>query len=706
MPLKTSLSFIFIFVVVYITTYWIAENSDGQKKKPLRIAIVRPFSLIQAENLVSSFDTWENHLPCRIENEKKENPTYEADLFLSFSQSYSQSPDVRKETNQVNQIFHSNKWGNQGCFQNLKTIEANIPLEEDMYEPSLSQIDSMWVNGPNRQFESAFHTLQSMTSASSESGYDVMFLMEADSKPVKSYWLDSLVEEITQQSPFGILGSKYDGDSWDQFKDKLPLALVNHINGNAVYNLTHPFIGRIVNQMKSEAQTPFNSVPYDYRISQIAYEGSHGIVPDLNIGLLRNHKDDFGSFDDSENDVIMSSSVLANNTKKFNRWWTLYDGNTSMKESKIISNFAATNVLERHLSDASIIHGANMFSPWDPSEHDITLVVSEWYSRLSSHLLSEIDSSKHPFSNIVLMLPSDLPEDDIPDASTTKSVIVENQYRKSSDFMDICEAEISTEWFMMTNAYHTVAKYVDLLFTSTDKEKGEGRRRPVISYVPADTQHCFQFDGCGKIYDLALMIEPNLKVVFRDSDILYKTSLRDEFCKYWKGEFGMKGEKLKGVIDNRSARGPSGTSYMAYLMSLGIEKDVYSFSASTQYGVRDNFEKVFTVEEANEGHSLAMNLERRMSDGFTSNSEEENSISFRSAPTGPTNNKNKGGNSPPVSSPSSIISEIVFDEPNSLRCEKFCYSLDVPWTLKDRKKKKPQKCDWKFSCLGCPECMV
>ena len=40
------------------------------------------------------------------------------------------------------------------------------------------------------------------------------------------------------------------------------------------------------------------------------------------------------------------------------------------------------------------------------------------------------------------------------DYSLYTSVPVDVQFRDSADFMDLCSAEVKTEWFMITNSYH------------------------------------------------------------------------------------------------------------------------------------------------------------------------------------------------------------------------------------------------------------
>lgn len=106
--------------------------------------------------------------------------------------------------------------------------------------------------------------------------YDLWYLMEPDSHPIKSFWLDDIIGEITESSPFAILGSKYDGNAWNDIAFNMPLELLHHINGNAIYNVTNPLLLHIVSELESESHTDFNAIPFDLRISQIILEGSTG----------------------------------------------------------------------------------------------------------------------------------------------------------------------------------------------------------------------------------------------------------------------------------------------------------------------------------------------------------------------------------------------------------------------------------------------
>lgn len=86
--------------------------------------------------------------------------------------------------------------------------------------------------------------------------------MEADMQVRRAGWLNALLEDIHSKSPFAILGSKFKGKAWDEFKDNMPQALLDHINGNAVYNLTNPFFRVMLDELKEEAGSPWEAVPY------------------------------------------------------------------------------------------------------------------------------------------------------------------------------------------------------------------------------------------------------------------------------------------------------------------------------------------------------------------------------------------------------------------------------------------------------------
>jgi hypothetical protein len=93
--------------------------------------------------------------------------------------------------------------------------------------------------------------------------------MEPDSVPLQRFWLDRLRKEIEERRPFAVLGSKYRGDNWYDFIRDLEIPLLNHFNGNAIYNISHPLMNLMLGQLEIEADQMYNFIPFDLRMSQV-----------------------------------------------------------------------------------------------------------------------------------------------------------------------------------------------------------------------------------------------------------------------------------------------------------------------------------------------------------------------------------------------------------------------------------------------------
>ena len=273
--------------------------------------------------------------------------------------------------------------------------------------------------------------------------------MEGESVPVKNYWLDAIIGEVDAHRPFAVLGSRYNGDKWDGFYESMPVSLLHHANGNGIYNVSHPLLERITGQLEVEATGPYNSIPYDYRMSQIWTEGTLGIVPKLAPKIMLN--------EEGEN------ITLSDNLEMFSTWADRWKGDEPYKFTNAIQNYAATNIIPRNLGPEYVVHGAKLYSPWDPTRMAITLVVSDWFYDRSLSLIKNLDDKDHPFSSVVIMIPESVSNSH--DYSKYTSVPVTLQYRHAPDFMDLCAAKVMTDWFMITNSYHQVSRHVDLMFT-------------------------------------------------------------------------------------------------------------------------------------------------------------------------------------------------------------------------------------------------
>lgn len=96
-------------------------------------------------------------------------------------------------------------------------------------------------------------------------------------------------------------------------------SLLHHTNGNGIYNTSHPLLERLTGQLEVEAPCPYNSIPYDYRMSQMWVEGTLGIVPELAPKIMLNE----------EGQNITLSDNLNMFSKWANRWkvsWTTQRG--------------------------------------------------------------------------------------------------------------------------------------------------------------------------------------------------------------------------------------------------------------------------------------------------------------------------------------------------------------------------------------------
>ena len=384
-----------------------------------------------------------------------------------------------------------------------------------------------------------------------------------------------------------ITHSQYDGDKWDNFYEKIPISLLHHTNGNAIYNTSHPLLERLVGQLEVEAPCPYNSIPYDYRMSQMWVEGTLGIVPELAPKIMLNEEG--------------NNITLSDNTNMFNKWADIWADETPFKYTPVIHNYAATNLIPRHLGPEYIIHGAKLYSPWNPTKVDVTLVVSEWFFDRSLHLIKNLDEKDHPFSEVVVMVPPIAGAHEDYDRLT--DVPVRTQHRGAPDYMDICEADITTEWFMITNSYHNVAQHVDLMFTP-------GTFKPVIPFTPATYAFCFKYPYCKETVNLAQRTNAGQDKVIQDMDMLYHTESRNAFCKQWKAENGNEGEDLYKNQQRRlmfrkkiiGPPGPTGTSYYAWLVKNRLD-DIYKMTDRSLYGARPAFTKIFAKEEKLDGMS-------------------------------------------------------------------------------------------------------
>ncbi|CAF1318180.1 unnamed protein product [Adineta steineri] len=212
------------FILINNTLY--SRNNQGKYpfidliRKQFSFALVIPFIESQLNNLIHLLNLTEIYLPCQ---------KYFHSTDLIFYHNEESSSVLEKNITKLN---YQNK-----CFKNIYYFAANLSADEDMYPVGSAY---MW--------KKLFSNESTNTISLRARGYTHFFLMEPDTRPIRSYWLDAIIEKITnrydQQSYIStnwwMIGSIYRGT--------IPLGReFLHINGNALYHLSLDFIRFIEN---------------------------------------------------------------------------------------------------------------------------------------------------------------------------------------------------------------------------------------------------------------------------------------------------------------------------------------------------------------------------------------------------------------------------------------------------------------------------
>lgn len=193
--------------------------------------ILRTFCPFDIDKLADGFDSWVNFFPCG--NAELSPPPADrmgVDILLYFSAAWDLWPKAKESADTIVRNFNGGVYPWSRCFGNMYVDSALLPPEQDAYEPPKQQINRLWVNGPNRQFEKGLRACQFPVTEAH--GWQLAYLMEPDSVPLRPFWLDRLLKEIEERRSFAVLGSKYRGDKWYDFIHTLEVPLLNHINGN------------------------------------------------------------------------------------------------------------------------------------------------------------------------------------------------------------------------------------------------------------------------------------------------------------------------------------------------------------------------------------------------------------------------------------------------------------------------------------------
>jgi len=496
------------------------------------IAIVRPFAVSDYASLLRSFSEWNSFIPCNS------SETVNADIFLVFSQDL----DDYSSISSVIEDFLSEPDDWMRCFNSINAISAKISLIDDIYTPHQSHNNSFWANGPNRQFNFIAKAMADQTWGS----YDFWYLMEGDSTPIKPYWMEQILDEAQFYEPFAILGSNFRGDLWDGFLNDIPFSLKHHANGNALYNSSHALMKWLTEQLAMSNSTD-SSIAYDYRMAELIFGGNSS---DFGYAFLSN----FSLFGEMPYINYMSS----------------------------ISNYARTPMIPDFYGDEAVAHGAKNYENWNRSDHSISLVVSDFGAGSGSNfelMLNSIMENEHPFEEVIfvrsngseLSFPSTYTLNNTKTGEAVQIIEVARNVSANAsypDFLDWCQANVSTDFFMYSNTFH---KLVDPVFILQSKNSSE----PYVPYVPADSDACTSYPECVYSVLQARNVSglDNYRYHVLDTEMVFDTSIKAEFCLYWQAWHAQ--NFAEDECDPIS--GPTADDYLAYSMAnSGISVEVNS----------------------------------------------------------------------------------------------------------------------------------
>ena len=352
----------------------------------------------------------------------------------------------------------------------------------------------------------------------------------------------------------------YEGNKWDGFRDQLDEDLLTHLNGNAVYNVSHPCFRMILEKMEEE-----NSGTQAFDVA----------------------------------------------TRRIVREYFPYECEGAYKQTTAIDNLAATLLYAEEAGDtASYIHGAKMM---DAIGGSITAVVSNFGDMDSSTTLQGLITGRHVFSDVLVVEDHGEPgayneyvEVQLGEGASSDTMRLKNvtRYPGSSPARDFCLAleQVETPYFAFSNVFRVPTNLkpiadsqgrimVPCLPSSSiycdDSCQADARGAALFTAPPSPqpTEQWFFNEARRGLMDVPLMPAGGIDetcVVNGDAMILTVESAQ-RFCI-------MLEEKIaKPSIDECGQSDATATSYLTYLQSIGEFEDEYQFYLKEQWGERRVF---------------------------------------------------------------------------------------------------------------------
>jgi len=503
------------------------------------LAVVRVFSTDEEVMLLnSSSDLWatSNAMPCA-----GKSTTSEIDLILVYSKDLATDVMASQVVAELETTFMNNASAWVQCFRNIKNMSAKLNPEQDVYDSNGYTTNKHWVSGPNTVFKSIMDALMTGPYMGM---YDSFFLMEMDAVPIKANWLDQFETEALEMpgGNMAVRGSQYLGDKWDLFKHMMPDYLVDHINGNAIYNLNNNWTQYLVNAFSTQGTTNMlEEMAFDVAFAMITMAAESG------------------------SDATFAAA-----------WTNVMGTNTTYNpNSMLVGNYANTLLNTSYEFPTYIRHGSNKNLFENLPDDNVTLVVA-WFD-YQGHFLETVPTH-HPFKKILGLAYYEQAMNSMEIPGPSGNVTLTMKPATSQPFYHLCEAakSVDTKWFALTDNYHIVKAPVSVLMETMDK--------PVLPYVLKDSRYCGERPNCKASMEQAEDLFGIVLNYHHDKyEVLYKTADALAFCDAW--DVATTGKDWSNCS---LAFGPTADDYIAWKISSPTfnVSDEFTPKDKTRYGWR------------------------------------------------------------------------------------------------------------------------
>lgn len=467
-----------------------------------KLAVVRAFANAnEVQEMSQIFASWDTVLPCI------NPPSVAIDLILVYSQRFEDNPEASQAATAVVTSVESGSAAWSSCFQSARSFDARLSQSEDVYDSRGYAARSDWANGPNSVFMYVMRSFKDGTFGD----YHAFYFMEFDAVPVRAGWLYTLVHEAYDPQ-MAIRGSRFRGDTWDGFLSYLPADVLFHINGNAIYNLTHPWLTSMIQTLQEELTANTLSAAFDIRMAQLTLK----------------------QYEDVSLAPYKADSILIGNYAQ-----TLL--NSSFEVPEYIRHASASNIFE------------------NIDETQVTLGVLGT-ANLSNFMTSL--RSSHPFRKVIIAKDT-TGVTGISGTETLSSVqgdVAVSSFTLSSHWVTAqCEIaqRVTTEFVMFTDALNILASPVYLL---VDKQG-----RPLLPYIPADGLYCTTLASClSELEEAEQLFGVKLNYHHDTMETVYNTTQFKSFC----ASYDLAVSDYASYNDCGVVNGITADAFIAWLISM------------------------------------------------------------------------------------------------------------------------------------------